>query len=194
CSKKVSFSTVLMDTWYATVTIMYTIHEYGKIFYCPIKSNRLVSGVDHQYHPIPVKDLEWCEEDLPCGQRVHLWKMHKNFHVPLFRISATGRTDFVVTHDLSQNSSHSVQIAYAMRWKVEELPRELKQTTGIECCQCRKHRIQRTHLACAFLVWGRLKNLAYKMKTTIYAVKSKLLDNYMRQQLCSPTISMSGFA
>ncbi|WP_410526104.1 hypothetical protein [Rickettsia endosymbiont of Gonocerus acuteangulatus] len=36
--------------------------------------------------------------------------------------------------------------------------REIKQLTGIERCQCRKQRIQRNHISCAFLVWA-LKGL-----------------------------------
>ena len=135
-SKKISFSTILMDAWYASVNSMYTIHDYGKIFYCPIKSNRLVSCIHPKYNHIPVKDLAWSEEDLQGGQRVHLWKTHKNFRVQLFRLTATNRTDLVVTNDLSPDSSDAVQIEHAMHWQVEELHRELKQTTGIQSCQC----------------------------------------------------------
>ncbi len=193
-SKKLPFSTVLMDSWYATVNIMYTIHDYGKIFYCPIKSNRQVSRTDVEYQHISVKDLPWTASDLKYGQRIHLGKTHKNFHVQLFRITGTHRTDFVVTNDLSQNSEDDVQDELAMRWKVEELHRELKQNTGIESCQCRKQRIQSNHIACAFLVWARLKSLAYQTGATIYSIKKELLDDYMKRQLRSPAISMSGFA
>jgi macrodomain Ter protein organizer (MatP/YcbG family) len=73
---------------------------------------------------------------------------------------------------------------------VEELHREVKQLTGIQNCQCRKQRIQRNHIACAFLVWARLKSLAYKTGQTVYQLKQNLLDDYMRQQLRSPAISM----
>lgn len=192
--KKIPFTTVLMDTWYATKKIMQTIDDLGKFFYCPIKANRGVSYTDQQYFHVPVADLEWSEKDLKFGKRVHLKDMHRYFHVKLFRISGTHRTDYVVTNDLSQNSADDVRKECAMRWKVEELHRELKQTTGIQKCQCRKQRIQRNHIACAFLVWNRLKNLAYKMHDTIYSLKRSLLENYMRSQLCSPTISMWGFA
>jgi len=49
-----------------------------------------------------------------------------------------------------------------IRWKIEEFHREIKQLTGIESCQCRKARLQRNHIACAMLVWLRLKKLAIK--------------------------------
>jgi hypothetical protein len=72
----------------------------------------------------------------------------------------------------------------------EEFHRELKQLTGIESCQCRKGRIQRNHIACAILVWLRLKNLAYKSRQTIYQIKHGLLSNYLVQQLKRPDIPM----
>jgi len=193
-SKNIPFKSVLMDTWYATIDIMYAVHNYGKTFYCPIKMNRLVSRTDQKYHHIPLKEVEWSDDDLKFGQLIHLNKMNKDFHVKLFRISATNRTDFVVTNDRSQNSSSAVQKELGMRWKVEELHRELKQITGIQACQCRKQRIQRNHIACSFLVWSRLKNLAYKSLDTIYSIKRSLIDDYMKVQLPSPAIEMTAFA
>lgn len=83
-----------------------------------------------------------------------------------------------------------VQQVCKVRWKIEEFHREIKQLTGIENCQCRKSRIQRNHIACAFLVWARLKDLAYKTGQTIYQIKHNLLSNYLIQQLKRPDISM----
>ena len=78
-----------------------------------------------------------------------------------------------------------------IRWKIEEFHREIKQLTGIESCQCRKARLQRNHIACAMLVWLRLKNLAYKTGETVYQIKHNLLSNYLIEQLKRPEISMS---
>ncbi|MEH2278422.1 MAG: hypothetical protein V7K40_27490 [Nostoc sp.] len=74
--------------------------------------------------------------------------------------------------------------------QVEEFHRELKQLTGIESCQCRKGRIQINHIACAILVWLRLKDLAYNTGQTIYQIKHELLSNYLVQQLKRPTVPM----
>ncbi len=74
--------------------------------------------------------------------------------------------------------------------KLRSFKRVLKQLTGIESCQCRKARIQRNHIACAMLVWVRLKNLAYETGKTIYQLKRGLLSNYLIQQLKRPTITM----
>ncbi len=71
-----------------------------------------------------------------------------------------------------------------------EFHRELKQLTGIESCQCRKGRIQRNHIACAVLVWLRLKNLADQTRQTIYQIKHGLLSNYLIQQLKRPAVPM----
>ena len=41
-SKQLPFKTVLMDSWYATQRLMTLIDNLGKIYYCPLKINRLV--------------------------------------------------------------------------------------------------------------------------------------------------------
>jgi len=41
------------------------------------------------------------------------------------------------------------------------------------------------------LVWVRLKQVAAETAQTIYQVKHGLLDNYMCEQLRSPTIKMT---
>ncbi len=190
-SKLLAFSTVLMDTWYATLKVMLCVHDLGKIYYCTIKSNRLVSRVDQKYDHVPVKELGWSEIELQRGIRIHLNKFPKGYHVQLFRIVvSTHRTDYVVTNDLSQSNVQAVQEVYGSRFVIEQLHRELKQVTGIERCQCRKQRIQRNHIACAFLVWARLKTLAYQTQQTVYQLKQNLLKNYLIEQLRSPAITM----
>jgi hypothetical protein len=51
-------------------------------------------------------------------------------------------------------------------------------------------RIQRNHIACALLVWSRLKDLAYQTGQTIYRIKHGLLHDYLIQQLKNPTVQM----
>lgn len=83
-------------------------------------------------------------------------------------MASTHRTDFVVTNDLTQNATGATQQACGCRWKIEQLHREGKQVTGLEAGQCRKARIQRNHIGCAFLVWVRLNSLAKQTGRTIY--------------------------
>lgn len=99
-------------------------------------------------------------------------------------------TDYVVTNDLTQNDTLAAQEACGWRWKIEQFHRETKQLTGLEGCQCRKARIVRNHIACAILVWVRLKQVAAETNQTIYKVKRGLLSDDMRQQLKSPAVTM----
>jgi len=41
-SKQLPFARVLMDSWYAAQKLMALIEQLGKIYYCPLKRNRLV--------------------------------------------------------------------------------------------------------------------------------------------------------
>ena len=50
----------------------------------------------------------------------------------VFRVVSSGRTDYVVTNDLSQSDVSDTQQACSWRWKVEQFHREAKQVTGLE--------------------------------------------------------------
>jgi hypothetical protein len=63
--------------------------------------------------------------------------------------------------------------------------------TGVEKYECRKQRIHRNHIACALLVWVKMKQIASKTKETVYQIKKSLLRNYLIQELKSPSVLMS---
>lgn len=189
--KALPFWAVLMDTWYATKEVMLQIEQYGKIYYCPLKDNRLVddSGGDQPYRRID--SLHWTDDELHHGKVIKIKGFPAHHHVKVFRVVlSTQRTDYIVTNDMAQDNVAVVQDVCAFRWKVEQFHRETKQLTGIESCQCRKARIVRNHIGCAMLVWVRLKQVAAETQRTIYRVKHDLLDDYLRQQLKSPTVAM----
>lgn len=189
--KLLPFDTVLMDTWYAVHSLMLYIDSLDKIYYCPLKDNRLVDDTFGQAKSKRIELLEWSQEELDCGKIIKIKGFPANKKVNLFRVTvSTNRTDYIATNDLSQSSTDVVQEVCKIRWKIEEFHREIKQLTGIESCQCRKARLQRNHIACAMLVWVRLKNLAYTTGKTIYQIKHNLLSNYLIQQLKRPTILM----
>lgn len=190
--KVLPFQAVLMDSWYATNKLMLYIDGLGKKYYCPLKRNRLVDDTSGQENYQRVESLSWNAQELKSGKIVKIKKFPGAKKVKLFRVTvSTDRTDFIATNDCSQDSTDVVQKVCKVRWKVEEFHRELKQLTGIESCQCRKGRIQRNHIACAILVWLRLKELAYSTGQTIYQIKHGLLSNYLVQQLKHPDVSMS---
>jgi hypothetical protein len=190
--RNLPFDTVLMDTWYAVNKLMLYIDSLDKIYYCPLKSNRLVDDSFGKEKYKNIKILEWNDEELEDGKILKVKGFPNNKKVKLFRvIVSTDKTDYIATNDLSQSSTDVAQKVCKIRWKVEEFHREIKQLTGIESCQCRKGRLQRNHIACAMLVWLRLKNLAYKIGETVYKIKHNLLSNYLIEQLKRPDIMMS---
>jgi Transposase DDE domain len=189
--KQLPFQAVLMDTWYATKDLMLFIESLAKTYYCPLKDNRLVDDAHGQLPYRRVDALDWDSEALSHGKRIKIKGFPKDHKVHLFRVVvSTHRTDFVVTNDLTQDSTQATQEVCGFRWKIEQLHREGKQVTGLERCQCRKARIQRNHIGCAFLVWLRLKELAAQTGRTLYQLKHGLLDEYLIQQLRNPSLKM----
>lgn len=189
--KALPFWAVLMDTWYATKDVLLQIERYGKIYYCPLKDNRQVDGSGGTQPYRRIDSLEWSESELQQGKLIKIKGFPADHKVKVFRVVlSTERTDYVVTNEITQDNLEVVQDVCGFRWKVEQFHRETKQLTGIELCQCRKARIVRNHIGCAILVWVRLKQVAEETKRTIYRVKHALLDDYLCQQLISPTVKM----
>jgi hypothetical protein len=190
--RAIIFKTVLVDTWYATTEMMMLIgKDYGKIYYCPIRSNRLVSDDDGvtKLNYQSANELEWNDKQKKHGRLIKINKFPNPHRHKLFQIVISNdKTELIVTNDLTQDSTDDTQKESAIRWKIEQLHRENKQNTGIEKCQCRKNRSQRNHICCSFLVWHSLTQYARKLRTNIYQVKKKLIDGYMIQELRSPTI------
>ena len=191
--KQLPFQAVLMDTWSATKDLMRFIKSLPKVYYCPLKTNRQVDDSDAHQSSRRVDDLAWSEREQPQGKRLKIKGFPQDHKVQCFRVVvSTHRTDFVVTNDLAPTSTEATQQACRFRWKVEQRHRERQQVTGLEAGQCRKARIQRNHIGCAFLVWGRLTELAQHTGQTIYQLKHGLLDHYLCQQLKHPSLT-NGF-
>jgi len=193
--RQLPFRGVFMDTWYATKWIMRVIERMGKVYYCPLKCNRLLTESDHPKTYQRVDTLAWTADEEQTGKRIHLRDFPRGHHVNLFRLlRSTPRSepdvDFIVTNDRTPLTTQVVQETNDLRWKVEEFHRETKQLTGIEACQCRMARIQRNHIGCAIVVWNRLKELANTAETTIYQLKHGLFDQYLIQELRYPTLKM----
>jgi len=192
---ELEFKGVLMDIWYATTKLMLLIWRAHKLFYCPIKPNRAVSELApkvEKYTYQKAETLLWTEEEEEFGKAVHLREFPQGMELKLFRVAiSTDSTEFIVTNDEGPLDTGAVREAHGFRWKVEQFHREIKQTTGIEDCQCRSARAQRNHIGCAVMVWQRLKTLAQQNFTTVYQLKQGLLDDYIRQQLRHPSISFA---
>ena len=190
-SKQLPFARVLMDSWYAAQKLMALIEHLGKIYYCPLKRNRLVDDTGGVERYKQIEQLCWSREEQQQGKLIKIKNFPSHKKVKLFRVTvSTDRTDYIVTNDLSQNSTDEVQEANAVRWKIEEFHRGVKQLTGLEACQCRKARIQRNHIACAILAWTHLKRLAALTAQSIYQLKYQWLSDCLIEELKHPSIRM----
>jgi hypothetical protein len=181
---------VLMDTWYATTEMMLLIdRDYHKIYYCPIKSNRRVDDSSGQKDYQLAKDLVWTTVEKHKGKLVKIKKFPGSYKHRLFRVViSNGKTELIVTNDLSQDSTIEAQKESANRWKIEQLHRESKGNTGLEKCQCRGNRSQRNHICCAFLVWHCLTEKARQIGLNIYQVKERILSDYMVKEMRNPSV------
>lgn len=187
--KRLPFRKVLIDSWYASMKVMKAVEAISKIYYAPLKCNRLVNDSDGVDEHKRVDALTWTEAEQQQGKLVHIRKFPKGHQVKLFRIaSGSGRTEYIVTNDLSQSDTKATQQECRIRWKIEQLHRELKQTTGISKCQSRQHRGQRNHIACCLWVWVSLTRAARATGQTVYRLKESLYDDYIRQEIENPSI------
>jgi hypothetical protein len=190
--KKLPFRTVLMDSWYATKEFMLHIERAEKVYVCPLKSNRKVddSGGAKPYQA--VGSLSWTDDEIERGKLIKVRGFPRDHKVKLFRVVVKpDRTDWVVTNDLSQASTGDTRKKCAVRWKIEQYHREVKQVLGIEKCQCRSARAQKNYIGCVVLAWNHITALARKLNTNIYALKSNLLSEYMKEELKNPSIVMA---
>jgi hypothetical protein len=113
--------------------------------------------------------------------------------VKLLRVTvSTHRTEFVATNDCSQALTDAVQDVCGLCWKtIGVSPRVETVNPSGSLCLCRKARIPRHHIACALLVWSRLKSLAYQTRRTVYQIKHEMLSDYLIEQLKHPSVQMT---
>lgn len=174
---------VVMDSWYAAVDTLHQINNYDWIFVAGLKSNRVVrtgtgKGDKYNIKNLPIPDN---------GRIVHLKKFGQ---VKVFRITTTdGRTEYYATNNLS-SSSADIRDAAARRWKIEEYHRGLKQTVGIENCQARTARSQRTHIYCSILSFLALEKKRLEDGITWYESKRRIIADSLFLYLQRPMIPL----
>jgi len=204
----VPFTHFLMDSWYATAELMNQIMDWDKLFVCSIKNNRIFSpderNKDGKHVKSAVKDLDWDRADTKdydpdtqtdprvTGYHGRLKGLPSKRLLKLFRIVVgSDKTEYIVTNDVAINTSDDARKESAIRWKIEEFHRELKQLTGIEKCQARKNRSQRNHIVIAMLAWLQLKTAAWASGKTIYQVKQDPLKAFVAEQWRNPATVFS---
>ena len=104
--RAVEFRFCLMDSWYATMPVMRRLITEQKIFYCPLKRNRLVDDSLGEKPYTAIKTLEWTDEELLSGKSVKVKKFASETYLKLFRVVvSTNRTDYIVTNDVTQSDT-----------------------------------------------------------------------------------------
>ena len=206
--KQVPFSHFLMDSWYTTAEILNQIMDWDKLFVCAVKSNRLFSPDEVDEHGKHIQkhvcDLDWDRVDQQefnpltttnprhSGFRGRLKGLPLKRLVKLFRIVVSSdKTEYIITNDVTIMTTDDARKESAVRWKIEEFHRELKQLTGIEGCQARKNRSQRNHIVLCMLAWLQLKTTAWATNRTIYQVKQDPLKAFVAEQWRHPATIFS---
>lgn len=185
--KGIKAKTVLMDSWYASVSNLKIIHRMDMIFFTTLKENRLIS-LSKEGGYIHLEEIEWTTETIRNGLWVKLKELP--FKVRLFKLVATdGDIDWVITNCPDRTTTTEVvRTKNKVRWKIEQFHREVKNLTGTEKCQSRKARSQRNHIAYCYQAWLSLKVISKQAKKTIYSLKTELLDEYLKSVLKQPII------
>jgi len=169
----------VFDTWYSSVANLKWLNKLNLTWVTWLRTNRIVDFGEH------ISDKEIPDT----GLAVHLKAVG---FVKVFKIvhPQTGDIEYLATNDLDMNLLDG-KIVAARRWKIEEYHRGLKQTVGIEYCQARNQRSQRTHIFCSLLAFVSLEVKRLNSGVTWYQSKRDIIQSAMRYYLEKPSISFN---
>ena len=154
---------VCFDAWYASVDNLKLVRQLGWKFFTRFKGNRLIRM---DFGPPTRLD----EAAIPPeGRLVYLPGYGQ---VKVFRILATnGEAEYWATNDWEMTPLQR-QKWEDYSWRIEEYHRGIKQHCGVERCQARRARIQRSHIGLALRAFLRLE--AFSCRTGISWLNAKL--------------------
>ena len=89
--RKLNFFCVLTDTWYAVKNLMLYIEGLNKLYYCPVRDNRLADDSCGIRPYRRADSLEWNEEEIRNGKIVKIKGFPKEHKVRLFRAVLSSR-------------------------------------------------------------------------------------------------------
>jgi len=161
---------VLFDTWYSSRLNLNTIQSFGWNWITQLRKNRVINKTQH------LEELNIPEDglivDLKFVGPVKVFKFNvKNNDI-----------EYIATNNLNL-STLDARSSSAQRWKIEEYHRGLKQTVGVERCQARIPRSQRTHIFCSIMTFLALEKHRIRTGETWYKTKKDIIadaiTNYM---------------
>ncbi len=98
--KELAFAQVLMDSWYAAQKLMALIDHLGKIYYVPLKKNRLVDDTGGQQKYQRIENLKWSKIETEKGKIIKIKHFPSDKKVKLFRVTVSAnRTEYLATND-----------------------------------------------------------------------------------------------
>ena len=188
------FTTILIDAGYTCKKIMQYVVRINKYFFGVMPKSRIVSYEQTNKESNEVEiifkhvgELDWSDSELTeHGKEVCVDFLPKDIKLKLFLVTAKHRVEYLVTNQVSIETTEDAKKVGGFRWKIEQFHREVKQLTGVAKCQARKSRKQRNHICISFVVWHQLNELAKQMQTTMYEVKHLPLREYQKQLWRNP--------
>lgn len=99
---------------------MFLIENLGKIYYCPLKKNRLVDDTGGIEKYKSLEKMGWKESEILPGKLIKIKGFPRDKKVKLFRVTvSTNWMGYVVTSDLNQNSITAIKRVCKERWNIE---------------------------------------------------------------------------
>lgn len=162
---------VLFDAWYAASKTLNLIHRLGWKYVCRVKGNRLFNGQ-------PIQSYQFYGAK---GRRGRLKEVNHQVQIVKHedRFLLTNETTFLHT-------SLTLAEAYANRWAVETVFRDLKTVLHLEKCACRNLEAQFNHALCALAAYLYLRKAFPHL--SIQAAQQECLRLY-RCPNCRPDLT-----
>jgi hypothetical protein len=101
-------------------------------------------------------------------------------------VSKKGDVEYWATNDLEMNELDRLSKA-EKTWGIEMYHRGLKQCCGVEKCQSRKAKAQRTHILLSIRAFLRLESYSWNTGIGWICAKSQLIRNAVASFLDKPT-------
>lgn len=130
---------------------MQYVIRINKYFFGVMPKSRVVSfeRIDQATGEIQIAykhvgELGWADktpegEDLRThGKLVCVDFLPKDIQLKLFLVTAKHRVEYLVTNQVSIETTEAAKQVGGFRWKIEQFHREVKQLTGVAKCQARK--------------------------------------------------------
>jgi putative transposase len=165
---------VLFDSWYSSLDNLKKIRGHGWHWLTRLKKNRLVN-------PDNTKNVQISTIDIPSdGRNAHL----KGYgFVKVFRIvSKDGDEEHWATDLIDIEEPDRKELA-RKSWKIEEYHRGIKQFCGVERCQARNGKSQRTHILFSIRAFLRLEVERIRTTRSWFESKQSVIRNAIKEYI-----------